>query len=344
MRRDDVEGGARADHGRHHAQPVLAVGVVVRHELAGGLSEREQRVCAGVGRAAGMRGSAGRGHAQCAGRLAADDDPLLALGTALAGLEAQARVVAGEPVDVAELVGPPLLIGHEQQPKLGEQLTAVAERAGGSEREHHAALHVVGAGPVQPVAVPPQGPVVVVADHGVDVAEQQQPALAGSGHPGDQVGGAAGRRAGNALDRRVRRQHRGTDRECLLGAAEIAGGRGDRDERFQLALGERGDPLGGSGYELVHPRSVRYSRSASRARVLLARPVGSSSPPAWSFSSAPTADLVNWAPTRRVHSATASSTLLAGRYGRPLVITSQASATASSAAPSGISCAVSPRG
>ncbi len=138
-------------------------------------------------------------------------------------------------------------------------------------------------------------------------------------------------------------EQRRTDGDRLLGATDVARRRGHRDQRLQLALGMCGDSLTGLGYELVHPGSLRHSRPASRAAGCCWR--GRSGPArhrAWSFSSAPTADFVNWAPTRRAHSATASSTLFAARYERPLVIASHASATASSAAPSGSSCSVRP--
>ena len=54
------------------------------------------------------------------GRLAPDDDPLLALGAELAGLEAQAGVVALEAPDVHERLHPPLLVVDEQHGELGE--------------------------------------------------------------------------------------------------------------------------------------------------------------------------------------------------------------------------------
>jgi hypothetical protein len=74
----------------------------------------------------------------------------------LARLEAEARVVAGEPPDVGELDGSPLLVGDEQHRQLGECLAMGGKGAGDAEREHHAALHVTGAGAVQMIPVAAQ--------------------------------------------------------------------------------------------------------------------------------------------------------------------------------------------
>ncbi len=96
--------------------------------------------------------------------------------------------------------------------------------------------------------------------------------------------------------------------------------------RHPAGSGDRGQARGSGD-----PDSSR-SRSSSR------------SPSACSRIRAPIAVRVNWVPVSPAHSASAASGDLAGRYARPDLIASQASATASSAAPSGISMAFSPRG
>ena len=95
-----------------------------------------------------MRRATARGHPQRPRGLAAHDDPLASIGAALAGLEAQARVISGESTDVTEIGGAPFLVGHEQQGELGEQLRARRQRARDAEREHDAALHIGRAGAV----------------------------------------------------------------------------------------------------------------------------------------------------------------------------------------------------
>ncbi len=138
-------------------------------------------------------------HLQGPGGLAPDHHALLAAGAALTGLEAQAGVVVREPLRVHERRDPPLLVADQQDRELGERLRVARERAGDAEREDHAALHVGGAGPVEAVAVAAQRLVRIVADHGVDVAEQHHPPAPGPGHGPDQIWRAAGRRARRSL-------------------------------------------------------------------------------------------------------------------------------------------------
>ena len=77
--------------------------VVAGGDRLGGGGEREQGVAAAVGRGAGVRRAAVRGHVDRAGRLAADDDAVDAVRRLLAGLEAQARVPAGEALHVGQV-------------------------------------------------------------------------------------------------------------------------------------------------------------------------------------------------------------------------------------------------
>ena len=123
-----------------------------------------------------MRGAAVRLDLDRARGLAAHDDALGALGRELARLEAQARVPAGEALRVGERRRPPLLVADEQQRGLGERVAARGERAQHAEREDDAALHVDRAGAEQLLAVARERLVVLVADHRVDVAEQQDAA------------------------------------------------------------------------------------------------------------------------------------------------------------------------
>ena len=113
---------------RHHAQPLRPVRVVSPRHLDRGGRQREQSVPALIGGAAGVGGASGACHAHRARRLARDHHALSALDAELPALEAQAGVVAGEPLDVAELVPAPLLVGDQQQRQLGEHVSPPGER------------------------------------------------------------------------------------------------------------------------------------------------------------------------------------------------------------------------
>ena len=97
---------------------------------------------------------------------------------ALAGLEAEAGVEAGEALGVAEGDRAPLLVVHQQHGGLGVQLGPPGQLAHHAQRQRHAALHVDGARAGQAVAVALERPVRAVRHDGVEVAEQQQPRLA----------------------------------------------------------------------------------------------------------------------------------------------------------------------
>src|SRR5437868_2690097 len=87
--------------------------------LAAVRSEREQGVPPLVGCGARVRRDAPGLDAQCPRRLAAHDHALVAARSALAGLEAEAAVDAGEALGVREPVRSPLLVGHEKERELG---------------------------------------------------------------------------------------------------------------------------------------------------------------------------------------------------------------------------------
>ena len=91
----------------------------------------------------------------------------------LAGLEAQARVQAREALDVGEGPGRHSSSQTSSSADLGEVAGAGGERAQDAQGEDVAALHVDRARAEQPVALAAQRLVVVVADDGVEVAEQQ---------------------------------------------------------------------------------------------------------------------------------------------------------------------------
>ena len=99
--------------------------------------------------------------------------------------------------------------------------------------------------PEQAVPVARQRPVRLVGDDGVEVADQQQPALAAAAQVAEQVGRVAGRRALDPLGLRLGRQEGDAERDRLLGAGDVAGRRRHADERLQLALGHEGEALGG---------------------------------------------------------------------------------------------------
>ena len=96
------------------------VRILAARDRLGRRGQRQQRVDALVGRRARVRAAPVRGHAQRAGRLAADDHGLEVVVGQLAGLEAQAGVEAREARDVDEGPDAPLLVAHEQQRGLRE--------------------------------------------------------------------------------------------------------------------------------------------------------------------------------------------------------------------------------
>src|SRR3954453_15765757 len=194
-------------------------------------------------------------------RLDLDDPPLAAVVGAPAALEAQARVVPREALDVRERADPPLLVAHAQQRGLGDVLAPVGERAQDSERDDVAALHVDRSGADEPVFLAPQRPVVPVRDDGVDVAEQQHPLRSRAAETDEQIRRVVGRRARDALDLRLVRRERGGDRGGLLGAGDVAAGRGDGDQRLELARGARGDRVGVGLDPVVHRPWRRAPRS-----------------------------------------------------------------------------------
>ena len=181
--------------------------------------------------------------------LAADDDALVTA-PQLAGLEAQARVEAREALHVAEVVRPPLLVAHEQQRELGEQLGALGERAQRAEREHVAALHVDGAGADELLTHARERLVLGVGDDGVVVADEQHLARAGALQADDEILGVAGARARHALERRIVGRERGAQRRALVRAVHVTGRRRDGHERFELARRAARD----LGRSLLDPR------------------------------------------------------------------------------------------
>jgi hypothetical protein len=80
-----------------------------------------------------------------------------------------------------------------------------------------------------------------VGDDGVEVTEQQEPARPRSRDPRDHVERVVGRGARHALERGAVGQQRGAHGGALVRAPHVARGRGDADERLELALGAPAD-------------------------------------------------------------------------------------------------------
>ena len=245
MSGDDVECVAGPQHGRNRRQALRAPRIAERGHGPRHLGEREQRVAAGLGRRTGVRRDTVRGHAQGAGRLAARDQRVLAVRPALAGLEAEAGVVTGEPGPVRELARPPLLVVDREQVEPSVCIGHLGEDPHHAERQRHPALHVDGARADQPPLGALERPVLGVRVDRVEVAEQQDLGRAGARQARHQVGRVAGGRAGDALDRGRARKQRRDHGAHLLRSVHVAGGRGDGDQRLELALGVLGD--GGRG-------------------------------------------------------------------------------------------------
>ena len=214
--------------------------------------ERQQRVAPAVRRRARVRRATLGAHPQGPGRLAPHDHAVVALRRARAALEAEAGVEAGEALHVGERRRPPLLVADQQQRHLGVVLRARRQRAHHAEREHDAALHVDRARPDELVAVALERAMRRVRDDRVEVAEQQDPPRARARDPREHVLGVAGRGAGQALERDGVGQQRGADGSALLRAALVARGRGDADERLQLALGAPPDLMRAPRDPVIH--------------------------------------------------------------------------------------------
>jgi hypothetical protein len=181
-----------------------------------------------------------------AGRLAPHDHRFV-LVTQLARLEAQARVEAGEALDVGERLRPPLLVVDEQQRDLRVELGAGGERAQRAQRDHDAALHVDRAGADELLALAPQRLVLLVRDDGVDVAEQEDALAAAAVQARDRVLRMPGRRARDALDLGLLGKQQRAHRDALLGAGHVARRARHADQRLELArdaMGQLGDGLG----------------------------------------------------------------------------------------------------
>ncbi len=118
-----------------------------------------------------MRGPPGCKRPERACGLAANDDPFLSPGPALAGLKAQAAVELRKPWNVSKLVDPPLLVRDQQHRQLREPLWLCRERPRQAQRQDHAPLHVGGAGAVEPLAPAPQRPVGFVSYYGVQMPD-----------------------------------------------------------------------------------------------------------------------------------------------------------------------------
>ena len=185
-----------------------------------------------------MRGSALRPQAQSARRLSAHDDRIVARFTQLAGFEAEAGIEALEALHVIEAAAAPLLIVDQQQRRHG-QLGTIDERTKCSKRECHTALHVIGSSSKQVVAASPRRQEGIVRDDSVEVADQQDFALAGAINRDDNVRGVLGGRAGDPLDPRAGRGQRRDKRDHLLGCLGVTGRRRDRDHCLCVSLGHR---------------------------------------------------------------------------------------------------------
>ncbi len=121
------------------------------------------------------------------GSLALGDKSLLAVGSQLRPLEAQAGVPSGEARAVTEAARSPLLIGYEQKSYLRESIRVCGEGAHHADREDVAPLHVDRARSDQSAVGPFERTMLVVRHHRVEVTEEQQTSLACAADRGEQV-------------------------------------------------------------------------------------------------------------------------------------------------------------
>ena len=120
----------------------------------------------------------------------------------------------------------------------------------------------------EPVVLAAQRPVVGVRDHGVEVAEEQEPLGARARQADEQVGRVVGGGARDALDLRLVRRERRRDRRGLVGAVDVAARRGDGDERLELARRAGRDGAGVLLDPVVHVRvSYRPWRRAPASTI-----------------------------------------------------------------------------
>ena len=138
---------------------------------------------------------------------------------------------------------PPLLVVDEQQQRLA-QLGALGQRAQHPERDRDSALHVDRPAAAHPPAMVLGGDVRGVRHDGVQVADEQDPPVARPADAQLEVRCVTRRGTGDARGLGDVRRQRGRDGDRLLRAGDVAGGRGDRDQRLEVALGPRGERRG----------------------------------------------------------------------------------------------------
>ena len=181
-------------------------------------------------------------HVQRGRRLALHDHRLVTRLGALAGLEAQAGVEAREALCMGKGRGAPLLVVHEQDRGLGEQLGPRCKLAHDPQRQRHPALHVDSARPGEAVALPRERTVGIMRDNRVEVSEQQHSRLAASPQPAHEVARVFGRGALQPLDLNLRGQKGGRERHAFLGPFQIARRRRHPHQGLELALGGERHP------------------------------------------------------------------------------------------------------
>ena len=218
-----------------------------RREGEGHASDRHECAAPLVRMGAGVGGASASGDLDRAGRFAAHHDSFAAGVVALARLEAQARVVASEPVGVLHRPVAPFLVAHEQEVELGVNAAPRVGRQLGhhAERDRVASLHVDRPRAVDAVADVGRGTMLSVRDHRVEMSDEHDPGGARTPHGEQEVVfeiRARRRQAENAC-----RRDRGDARvDGPSGADGIAVRRRDVDEDRDEAQGTLGDRRGES--------------------------------------------------------------------------------------------------
>ena len=241
---------ARIDR-RHDAQALGTARVVQRGPDRAVARAPAARCAPGRARCPNARRARWRPPAACRRPFGARRRPRSAR-RPLARLEAQARVVAGEPLHMRECVGAPFLVGNEQHRYLRERLrtrrTAPAPRPARAPRRPSC--------PPSPARTAGRRRGAAARATSWLMTVSMWPSSSSRRDPRPAIRADQVRRAPGSSRARARspprRQQRHAQRDRLLRARDISRGRGHRHERLELALGSCRDLAGAADDQLVH--------------------------------------------------------------------------------------------
>ena len=250
---------------------MLAVGRVVRRDQLRRLGDREQGVDPAVGRAARVRLAPVRAHAQRAGGLAPDDDRVLAVGRPAGRPRStgRRRSPRSAPRGRTARCATPRRRRAAAPPRANASVRVASARRTPSASTTPPFMSTVPE-PVRRSPSTASAPVGSVRDDGVDVADEQEPALPLPSSRSTRSGACSGDEHGNALGTRLLGRQRRGDRRASSAAATSPDGVDTPTSARELALRARGDAPGPLVNPRVHATSLschewhRHRRQGSR--------------------------------------------------------------------------------